>query len=389
MTRFPLFMLFLLLAGCGGGAVVFAPTPLPPDQTPAVYTHPSGAFAVTLPRTWPLYEQHTTTLAAAAFSAPGDTEPSLQFAVVNLGSALDSASFGDVIARYQTQVRADIGQYVEHSREAMSDGSWRMTGVRTAPGGIPQPLNTFIQRAGSLIGVIEVIVPNDRERALQLQTIVNSFILQPVETLQPTDLTTLAFTKTAALGILHVAHWTTPDGVFFITGEVANYGGNAIAPVPVEAVLRSPDGLTVAGAVDETMGRGIPPAGFAPFSLRFGQGQPEMATDLTLTLGGAEWQPQPAEVIGAEALEWTDSFTFDERNRLIISGTVTNHSSGTVRGLRAFATVFDGDQKVIGAAYIDLEPSQLAAGEELAFTLPIPDLGGEPANYLVTVQGMP
>jgi hypothetical protein len=41
----------------------------------------------------------------------------------------------------------------------MGDGSWRLTGLRTSIGGSVQQVNTFIERAGSLVGVVDVIVP--------------------------------------------------------------------------------------------------------------------------------------------------------------------------------------------------------------------------------------
>jgi len=128
----------MLLAGCSGGAVVFAPTPLPPDFSPLLYTHPSGAFTVALPRNWSVYEQYTTVLAAAAFSAPGANEPALRFAVINTGQPVSSSFLGDFLDRYQKQIRPDAVDYAEVSRQAMGDGSWRLTGLRHTAGGKTQ-----------------------------------------------------------------------------------------------------------------------------------------------------------------------------------------------------------------------------------------------------------
>ena len=90
--------------------------------------------------------------------------------VVNLGSDLSADSFSDVLNRYQTQVRPDLDRYVEQSRQAMGDGSWRITGVRSE--GLPLALNTFIQRSGSLLGIVDVTVPDDAGRMALLQSIV-------------------------------------------------------------------------------------------------------------------------------------------------------------------------------------------------------------------------
>ena len=74
-----LILLTLFLTGCGSGAVVFAPTPPPPDLSPLRYEHPSGAFSVVVPRNWPVFTQHATTLAAASFSPPDSGDPLLRY----------------------------------------------------------------------------------------------------------------------------------------------------------------------------------------------------------------------------------------------------------------------------------------------------------------------
>jgi hypothetical protein len=381
--------LLMLLAGCSGGAVVFAPTPLPPDLSPQVYTHPSGAFTVTLPRNWSVHEQYTTVLAAAAFSAPGEDEPSLRVAVINTGKPVSSAFLGDLLDRYQTQIRPDAAHYQEISRQAMGDGSWRLTGLRRSAGGETQQINTFIQQSGTLIGLSEVILPNDSARLTQLQGILNTFTLGDGTALQATDPETLASASESGLDILHVATWTTPAGVFFITGEVANTGLAEVTDVPVRAVLRTPDGLAVAEAVDTVMGYGIQPGGFAPFSLRFGQGQPALTTSYDLSLGGADWQSQPDRVIyGQDEVNWTDESTIEKDGTLVISGTATNISQQPVHQLRAVATIFDTADRVIAAGFADFSDA-LNVDQSAAFRIAVPDLGGQPANYILNIQGLP
>jgi hypothetical protein len=390
MPRTLLFLVVFLLAGCSGGAVVFAPTPAPPDQSPARYDHPSGAFSVTLPRQWALYDQNTTALATAAFSRPGSSQPALLFAVINLGHDIDANEFGTLIDRYQATVRSDTGHYTEQSREAMGDGSWRMAGLRSDLDGETVPLNTFIQRAGSFVGVAEVVIPADAAQLQELQGIINSFSIHTDAPLEPTDLNTFAFAKDSSLGVLHVATWSTPQGVSFITGEVANYGLTSVSSVPVGVNLRSEDGVNVTGAVDQVMGYGIPPGGFAPFSLRFGQGQPSTAATYSVALGGNGWQPPAAPVIyGQQEMTWTDESAFDDSNRLVISGTVTNVSDHVIRQPRATVTVFDAAQNVIAAGYTDLSTAELAAGQSAPFSITLPDVGGSPQNYIVSIQGLP
>ncbi|NWG18092.1 MAG: hypothetical protein HXY41_15825 [Chloroflexi bacterium] len=379
----------VLLAGCSGGAVVFAPTPPPPDTSPLVYQHPGGAFSIMIPRRWAVSVQHTTTLAAAAFSPPGADEPAVRLAVVNLGKTVESAALGEFINRYQTELRPQAGGYVQASRQAMGDGSWRLSGLQHTPGGHTQPVNTFIQASGSLVAVIEVAIPDDAARLKELQLLVNTFELRPDVELQPVEPSAALFASAYRLDFLNVAAWTTPAGAFIINGEVANAGPDGLAAVPLRAVLRSADGLVVAETADVVMGYGIPAGGFAPFSLRFGQGQPALAKTYELVIGGEGWVPETlATVYGPETLEWTDESSLDAAGQLIITGRVSNSGGEVVRGLRAVVTVFAADQRVIAAGYGDITPS-LAPGEATAFQITLPELGGEPLNYILNIQGLP
>jgi hypothetical protein len=369
--------------------VVFAPTPLPPDLSPLRYQHPGGAFSLVLPRTWVVYEQNTTTLASASFAPPGDDDPLIEAAVVNLGKPVDTDAFATLINEYQTRLRPDAAHYKEQDRQAMGDGSWRLTGLRETVGSATQQVNTFIERAGSLIGVLDVVVPDDPQRFADLQTIVNSFRLNQEATLQTADLNTLSYATRTSLDVLHVSTWTTPTGVFFITGEVANLGGAPLSDVPVRAVLSTADGRAIAEAVDSVMGYTLPPGGFAPFSLRFGQGQPALTTNYILYLGNEQWKPdQSKPFLGADQMTWTDTSALTPQGQLAISGSVTNTSSQTAHSLRAVVTVFNVDQNVIAAGFADVGP-ELAAGASTPFQILVPELGGVPTNYIVNIEALP
>ncbi|MBL8161346.1 MAG: hypothetical protein JNJ61_05115 [Anaerolineae bacterium] len=379
----------LLLGACSGGAVVFAPTAAPPDVSPLTYTHPGGAFSVTVPRNWSVYAQNTTTLASAVFAAPGADEPALRFAVINTGARIASSDLADILNRYQTQIRPDVRRYNEVSRQAMGDGSWRLTGVRRTAAGLTQQVNTFIQPIGSLLTVAEVIIPDDGVGLEELQRSVNTFRAAEDTALEATDAVTLAFAVGGSLDLLNVRTWTTPAGVFFVTGEVANNGAAAVRDLPVRAVLRSADGLPIAEAVDVVMGYEIPAGGFAPFSLRFGQGQPSLTASYELVLGGADWQPvTEGTIYGSERLTWTDTSQVGADGVLEIIASVTNTSSETVHEPRIVATVFDANGAVIAAAYNDFA-LLLNPGDTASARLLIAEMGGTPANYILTVQGKP
>jgi hypothetical protein len=382
-------MVLLGLTACGSGAVVFAPTPLPPDQSALVYRHPSGAFSLAVPRQWPVYEQNLTVAAAAAFSIPQKNEPTLRVATINTGQSVDAAALGAFIEKYQTAIRPDLARYTESSRQAMGDGSWRMTGLRQTVTGLTEQVNTFIQSSGATIAVIEVVLPDDPALWVELEQIVNTFTILPENTLQVSEPEVLASLAGVSLEFLHVSHWVTPGGVFFITGEVNNTGLEPVSSIPVRAVLYSADGLPVAEAVDTVMGYNLPPGSYAPFSLRFGQGQPALTTTYELWLGGVDWMPQINTVVyGADELSWSDQSTLSADGSLSIEGTVQNISPNPISAPRAVATIFDASGRIIAAGFTDIVPA-LAPGERANYRILITEMGGEPTNYLVTVQGLP
>lgn len=389
MLRHYLLLCLLLLTGCGSGAVVFAPPPPPPDVSALLYTHPAAVFSVAVPRNWARYEQNTTVVASAAFSAPGEEQPSVMFAVVNAGEALNSAAFATFLDRYQQQIRSDVSYYTEVNRQAMGDGSWRISGIRNNAGGFAGQINTFIQQTGTFLSVMDVLVSADTARMNQLQQIINTFTVNTSAALEPTDPNALSFASTAAIEFLHVTTWSTLQNVFFITGEVANRGTVQLTDIPVRAVLKTADGLPIAEAVDTVMGYSLPVGGFAPFSLRFGQGQPAFTTTFDLSVGNTEWQSEPDRVIlGQDELTWQDDSSFDADGTMVIEGSVANNSEQPVLGLRVVATIFDAAGNVIAAGYVDLSAA-LNPNDSTTFRILVPDMGGEPANYIINAQGLP
>jgi hypothetical protein len=371
--------------------VVFAPTPPPPDDTPAVYAHPSGAYTLVAPGRWATATRNTTVLATTALSAPGDHIPLVTVAVIQLPAPPSGANaLRALLDAYQGSIRPDVLRYSEQSREAMPDGSWRMTGLRTHPTGPSTPLNTFIEINGPYIAVIEARLPTDDALRAQMEAVVNSLTLTG-NGLEPTDLETLSFASSGRLEALNVNTWTTRDGVFFVTGEVVNYSDQTLTEVPVTVRLRTDDGREVAEAVDTVMGHGIPPGGFAPFSLRFGQSQPPLTSGYTLSFGGPDWSPTPdAAVYTDDILTWTDESTLTDDGRLIITGTVTNTSETVfVYVPRAVVTAFDGAQRVAAAGFTDIADVELEPGESAPFEVVLPDFSSPPTRYIVQVQGRP
>lgn len=380
-------ILLVLLSGCASGAVMFEPTPLPPDRSPRRYEHPGGAFALVIPPDWAIYEQNTTTLAAATFSPPGAAEPLLTVAAVYLGETLDGAAFSDALDRYQAAIRPDAARYKAINRQAMGDGSWRLDGLRDAPGGQTEQINTFIEQHDGLLLVADAVLPANPARQAQLQTIINTLEPGAAITLQAADLSVLSAVSRSAVDIVRVTTWTTPDGVFYLTGEIANRGSQTIAPVMVHAALLTVDDLPAAEALDTTMGYGIAPGDYAPFSLRFGQGQPALSVAYTLTAVDAG--PLAGDLLtGPVDLGWIDESRLED-GRLFISGVVTNNTDEIVTALRVIATVFDERGQVIGARFEDVPDVRLGHNQSRPFEIVVPEIGGDPAQYIITIQGRP
>jgi len=375
------------VGACSGGAVVFVSTPLPPDVSPITYQHPSGVFDVVLPRNWALYEQVGLPIASASFAPPNSEVPLVKISVVNLGKPIEANELGELMLQYQTQVRPDVAVYTEQDRQPMGDGSWRMTGIRLVEG-IAQPVNTFLQRSGALFSVLEVAVPQNPALLSDVQVFINTLRLLDETALPSAPLTALADTGNAQLELLNVLAWTSPSGVFFITGEVANRSAFPYSGVPIVGVLTDVNGQGLSEAQDKVMGHAIPAGGFAPFSLRFGEGQPVGAVNYTLTLGGASWAGDTLSVVSAPSLTWTDELVRGTDGQLYIRGIVTNTGNLPVSEGLVTVTVFDERGQVVGVGFSPINEATLTTSESSEYTVLITEVGGNPARYTVNAQAI-
>jgi len=382
--------LIIFITGCTGGAVRFAPTPLPPELNPTTYQHPSAAFTLVLPPNWSTFSQNLTTLASTSFSAPNTDTPTIRVAVVNLGDDIQANDMGELLLQYQTQIRPDVDRYTEQDRESFGDGSWRLTGLRTLAGGNTQQVNTFIDRAGSLLAVIEVTLPNDTALRADIQRIINTFEVNAAANLPPADLSALSVSADSPLEVINVSTWVTSDGVLYVTGEVTNHSAEPVSRIPVRAIQIDAEGNGIAEAVDTVMGYTLHPETFLPFSLRFGQGQVEGAVKYGVLVGEDDWNPESVlTILNEDEFDWTDDSNFNEAGQLFITGNITNTSLETAKDTKIIVTVFNDQQEVIASAFHDVQPAILSAGATTDYTLLVPDVGGTPATYILTVQALP
>jgi len=376
-----------LLSACGGDAVIYAPTPLPPDISAQPWTHPSGVFSVAVPRHWAVFAQNDAALSSASFSPPDLGAPVLTISVIRLAAAPDPATLESLAAQIQAAHRPDLRRYTQTAAELTSDGAWRFSGARLNPDGAQTALNTFISASGDRLIMTDSVVSADPGLLADIQRAVNTITVNPDAPLPVAELSTLGFINSASLEAQNVAAWTNSTGVLFITGEVANHTGQTLETVPVRVSLTDSAGNALIEAGDFTMGYHLPAGGFAPFSLRFGQGQPADALGYRVTVGDGALFPPARPIMSAPDLSWTDESSFAADGSLLISGVLTNNSAQTAREPLGIVTAFDSAGDVIGAWFAPLGVPELAGGASVEYTVRVPELGGGARNYIVEIQG--
>jgi len=379
-------MTAMLLSACDGDAVIYAPTPLPPDISAQPWTHPSGAFSIAVPRDWTVFVQNDAALSSASFSPPNLGEPVLTVSVIRLDIAPDPTTLESLAAQIQAAHRPDLRRYTQTAADLMPDGAWRFSGARLNPDGTQTALNTFISTNGNLLLMTDSVVPSNPALVTDIQRAVNTVTVNTDTPLSVTELSSLGFVHTAFLEVQNVAAWTNSTGVLFITGEVANHTGQTLETVPVRVSLTDSVGNALIEAGDFTMGYHLPAGGFAPFSLRFGQGQPADALGYRVTAGDGPMFPPARSVISAPVLSWTDSSSFAADGSLLISGLLTNIGTQTARDPLGVVTAFDSSGDVIGAWFAPLGIPELAGGSAVEYTVRVPELGGGARNYIIEIQ---
>jgi hypothetical protein len=73
---------------------------------------------------------------------------------------------------------------------------------------------------------------------------------------------------------------------------------------------------------------------------------------------------------------------------MVIDGSVQNISQKPILSPRVVTTIFDSAGNVIAAAFVDLTAA-LSPSDTAPFHIVVPELGGQPANYIVNVQALP
>jgi hypothetical protein len=377
-----IFCLILTLTACQSGAVIFEPTPLPPDQSPLLYQHPSGAFRISVPQDWILHEQINAQLASVTFTPPNASAPALTVGVIQLADHWETLP---LIEQYQTVIRPNADGYDEQDRILMPDGSWRIVGLREVAGGLHQPVNTFFQRIDNLIAVVEIRLMNDPTRLHELETAVNTLQLNPDHRLDPTAIEMLGFISPADVQVIEFNAWTTAQNVYYVAGSVRNTTPDDLAHVPVLVSLTNDQGETIISAFDDTMGYSLPSGGTAPFSVRFGEGQPNEATRFQITVGAGT--PLTRQV-NHDGLQWQErEIALTDNGHQIITGEIVNQSGVTLYDPQLIVTVFGAGDVIIGTGFITFHDGAFEPEASAPVIMRIQDLSGTPTSTLLTLQG--
>lgn len=385
-----LIVLFSLSACNSQGVVVFSPTEAPPGSVTVHFEHPSAVFGLEVPDNWSIFVNETDTLATAFFTPPGDAAPALEVGAVTLEDTLASQPLSSIISSYVDELRSR-GRYIsEQDRQQMGDGSWRITAIRANVAGSPEAINTFVIQNNSTLLIANAKVSENSNTRTGLELAINSLTLSSTPILSPAPLETLTSLNTGPIVVTNAFSWSTADGVYFITGEVTNIGSETVNSVPVHVSLLTENGTTTAEAPDVTMGLVLEPGRFVPFSLRFGQGLPEGSTSFTVNVGDDAWRNAmtPTSETASDALTWDSTSSVTTEGYLEVTGTVTNMSNDNVQNIVAIITVFDADENVIAASFVDAVPPSLAPGAEASFFFRVSEMGNTPENFIVDVQGL-
>lgn len=380
-------LLGVALSGCGTRQEAN-----PAGQRSRPYAHASGVFSLELPPTWRVADLSEGAVIRVMFSPPEAASPYLTVTVVRLEGPIDDTAFAAAMGAY---LRAARVQGVDvHETTAMGDGSWRVTAVRTAQG-VPQPINLFLQRDGSYFSVLEAVVPGDDAFSMALLSLLlNSYAVNPEADWPPGDLELAAqrdpdlLVAGGNLVFGNIRAWEDAEGVFHLTGLVANR-----ATYPVEEVAITARFLDGTGAVQAEAQAALPVPVLLdgeqlPFDIAVSDGWPRLAVRYELQATARAATAADRVILGAEGFEWEDEAQYDAQGGLHIQGMVWNTGGATVQAVQSVVTVFDEADRVIGVVPGPVIEQALAPGDSARFDVPLASLGGEPIRYQLTLWGV-
>jgi hypothetical protein len=314
-------------------------------------------------------------------------EPNLRVYVVSVAGenaqAADAAeplSEGYLALRYSSQ--SDTA-YKDMGHEEQPDSSTRVSVLADTPLG-PVQYNDFLQTAGPYFGSLQVRLPVDNPAHLRtLERIANTFTLHPEAAWRSVGENT---ETSGVVGFGNLNAWVSRGGGFQIMGQVVNNGTVPIEFIRVTAQLYDADNLLLAERDDFVSSDLVHPGESAPFSLLFPDGLPATTTRYELHAAARYAGVIAQTFYGPENFAVATEAVFDENNLLVVHGQVRNDGPNRADLVRVIVTVFDDQQRVIGADAALVDAQTLGPGEVSNFSITFGDLGGVAHTFLASAQ---
>jgi hypothetical protein len=381
----------LLLAGCNPDPVVVVATAVPLDANFRVYQHPTGVFSLRLPPNWSVRDVSQGNAIRVEFSPPNNAGLPLSVYMINTGTVMDTSELLNAIEQYQKVVNSDPSKYVEVSRNAQGDGSWRIAGIRHTPIGTRQ-LNTFIQADKTYLSAIEIDLTDLTSAQLEtILTIVNTFRVNANAAVNVSSLqvsANSADTTTGALEFSGMYAWTNPQGVFIINGLVKNTSLNPMEAIRVTALLfDSQDNVLV--EQPEVIAIEVLEAGTTtPFSIRFRSGKPSQTVRYELRSAGRYAEAAVKTYLNKDNfISGNLEAKYNADGYLTVSGDVVNKTQGLAKFIKVIVAVKNDQEQVVATENVFLSKPDLLPGESSKFEVVFYELGGQAARFDWWIEG--
>jgi hypothetical protein len=388
-----LILILLILPACQTGPIVVVATPAAPDAGYHTYRHPSGVFSIRLPADWSIRDVSRDSTLRVEFSPPANDGLPVTVFIVNTGAVLDTATFLNLIDQYQKAFNGDPAQYREVARNAQGDGSWRIVGARNTPIGERQ-LNAFFQADKTFLSVIEADVTNNiPERIATLRNVINTYRVDSSAILSagvvaPDPAASSASLASGSIAFDSLLEWADATGGWNINGQLTNTSSNAIEAIRITALLYDAQGRVLAEQPDVIPGDILPAGDTTPFTLRFRNGKPPQAVryELQASARNAEYNlsnyiPQAGFIKGNEEAK------YNLQGFLTVSGDIVNSTQQPAKFIRVTVTVFDDQNRVVGAESAFVQKPELLPGEVSKYEVTFFQLAGNANRFVTKVEG--
>lgn len=391
-TLFFSLLLILLLPACQSGPIIVVATPAAPDAGYHTYRHPSGVFSIRLPADWSVRDVSRDSTLRVEFSPPANDGLPVTVFIINTGAVLDTNTFLGLIDQYQKTFNGNKSTYTEIARNAQGDGSWRVVGVRNTPIGQRQ-LNAFFQSDKTFLSVIETDVTNSvPDRLAALRNVINTYRVDTnaILTTGAVAENPVANVDTASGSIAFdgLLEWLDATGGWNINGQLTNTATSPIEAVRVTALLYDAQGRVLAEQPDVIPGDIIPAGGSTPFTLRFRNGKPSQTVRYELQASARNAEYNLSNYIPQEGfIKGNENALYNAQGFLTVSGDIVNSTKQPAKFIRVTVTIFDEQNRVVGAESAFVQKPELLPGEVSKYDVTFYQLAGNASRFVTKVEG--